>query len=236
MRAARDIKRILARPFRSREERVTGFARYELPLLVGYTGILSAAAFALALASRKTPYFRIDLDITRRLQSIRIGWFDALMRFVAGLGYPFQANILGGILLAFLYRVGLREEATATLIGAIGSVVLAFAMLLFVRRPRPTPDLIRVNHKMWTSSFPSGHTLIFTSVAGFLAFLAFQSRLPAFVRWPLIAMFGSVIVLMGPARIYSGEHWASDVLAGYLAGSAWLGVLVKIYRWRQSRT
>ncbi len=215
--------------------RVKWWARYELPILVGYTLIMTAASVALALEARKRPYFAIDLDISRKLQSIHARWFDRLMVAVCGIGYPMQANVLGGLMLALLYRIGLQVEATTTLIGVIGSCVLAFAMLLFVRRPRPTPDLIRVNHKMPTSSFPSGHTLIFTSVVGFLWFLAYKSRLPMLARLPLLVVFGAVVLLMGPARIYSGEHWASDVLAGYLAGSAWLGVLVKIYRWRQGR-
>ena len=47
-------------------------------------------------------------------------------------------------------------------------MVIAYAMILFANRPRPSPDLVRVKHKMWTTSFPSGHTLIFTSVVGFL--------------------------------------------------------------------
>ncbi len=220
---------------RSRTGNVGWWARFELPILVGYTAIMTAATLALALAARKKPYFAVDLDISRRLQSIRVPGFDALMRFIAGLGYPMQANILGGLLLAFLYRIGLRLEASTTLIGVIGSCILAFALLLMVRRPRPTPDLIRVNHKMWTTSFPSGHTLIFTSIVGFLWFLAYKSRLPAPVRLPLLVVFGAVVLLMGPARVYSGEHWASDVVAGYLMGSAWLGVLVKLYRWRRGK-
>ncbi len=199
------------------------------PLVLGYLITAASGAAALAVSARKVPYYELDLKITRALQAVRIGWFDRLMRFVCGLGYPIQANIIGALVIGYLYRTGYAWEAITTVVGTIGSLLIAAALILFANRPRPTPDLVRVDHKMWTTSFPSGHTLIFTAVGGFLGYLVLKSRLPTLVRIPLLALFGTVVLLMGPARIYSGEHWASDVAAGYLAGSAWLAVLIKLY-------
>jgi len=31
-----------------------------------------------------------------------------------------------------------------------------------------------------------------------------------------------IIILIGPSRVYLGDHWASDVLGGLLLGSSWL--------------
>jgi undecaprenyl-diphosphatase len=211
------------------------YAGYVLPTLIGYLLLAMASSVALAISARQMPYFKVDLTISRAIQGIRFNWFDRLMGMVCGLGYPLQSNILGVLLPGFLYRLGFQWEALTTVIATAGSLVIAFALILFANRPRPSPDLVRVRHKMWTTSFPSGHTLIFTSVVGFLCFLILKAKLPAVVRAPLLLFLGSIIVLMGPARVYSGEHWASDVAAGYLLGSTWLAIIIKIYEWGKPR-
>jgi len=40
--------------------------------------------------------------------------------------------------------------------------------------------------------------------------------------------------MIGPSRIYVGEHWASDVVAAYSLGSVWLALSVLVYRWGQA--
>ena len=43
------------------------------------------------------------------------------------------------------------------------------------------------------------------------------------------------MALMGIARIDAGEHWASDVLGGYLFGIVWLVVTVEVYAWGRKK-
>ncbi len=176
----------------------------------------------------------LDLRITRTIQAYRSPWFDALMRLVSQLGYPPQGNLFGIILLLGLYLLRLRREALATLFAIAGSVSLFYATAFTFRRERPNLRVVRVSTRIDLPGFPSGHVLIFTSVFGFLFYRVWLSKPATPARPLLLALFGSVILLTGPARVYSGEHWASDVAAGYLLGGLWLAMVIKFYRWEEN--
>jgi undecaprenyl-diphosphatase len=49
--------------------------------------------------------------------------------------------------------------------------------------------------------------------------------------WRMALLITSVafVVLIGPSRVYLGDHWASDVLSAYLIGGVLLGFAVSIY-------
>jgi membrane-associated phospholipid phosphatase len=88
------------------------------------------------------------------------------------------------------------------------------------------------------SGFPSGHLATFVAVFGFLAFLAFlayRGLHPSRLRWLPVGLVGVLLLLMSFARIYAGQHWASDVLAGCLLGGLWLAVTIRLYRWGEAR-
>jgi undecaprenyl-diphosphatase len=70
---------------------------------------------------------------------------------------------------------------------------------------------------------------------GFVGFLAFSLLKPSVKRSLLLVLFGGLIVLIGASRIYTGEHWASDVLGAYLLGSLTLVAIVQLYIWGKTR-
>jgi undecaprenyl-diphosphatase len=81
---------------------------------------------------------------------------------------------------------------------------------------RERPALERLGTKQPTSSFPSGHVGAMTALAVVLGRLAEPLPLPTRVaaRAGLIGYLAS----LGWSRLYNGQHYASDVLAGYVNG------------------
>ena len=45
----------------------------------------------------------------------------------------------------------------------------------------------------------------------------------------LLIISAFFVALIGPSRIYLGDHWASDVLGAYLIGGVLLGIALWIY-------
>jgi undecaprenyl-diphosphatase len=199
-----------------------------------YVLVASGAFIALAVAASISPYFRVDLAITKALQSYHGSAFAALMYAVSWIGFSPQSFILGGVTILALLFAGLRWEAVGAAFAACG-IALGSLVKLIVVRPRPSADLINVFADLTTKSFPSGHVVMITTFGGFLAFLAFTLFKPSWHRTALLVAFALLIALMGPSRIYLGQHWFSDVMGAYLFGSLWLALTIMFYRWGKKR-
>jgi len=99
-----------------------------------------------------------------------------------------------------------------------------------VGRPRPSEDLVRVAEQATSFSFPSGHVVTAVTFFGLLLLLA-----PVVVRRPLPRLvlqgFCLFVVLgMGPASVYTGAHWPSDVLGSYVLSILYLALALHCYR------
>jgi membrane-associated phospholipid phosphatase len=188
--------------------------------------VLGLAAFAaLAVAARQTPYLPFDPAVSHAVQSVQATWLDTLARDVSYAGYPPQVDVLVGLVAVGAWLRGQRWVAVGIAVAGAGAGALYFGTELLVDQPRPTPDLVRVAASLPTSAFPSGHETTFTAVLGFLAYCARLSwRRYAGV---LVAM---VLLAIAWARLYQGQHWASEVLAGVLLGGIWLVATIWIYQ------
>ncbi len=196
--------------------------------------IASAAFIALAVAAHFSPYFPIDLVVTRAVQSHQSPALDTIMRLESWIGFIPQADLFVVVTIVGLFLLGLRWEASAAGFAALGCV-LATLIKMAVYRPRPAGDLVHVVSKLDTTSFPSGHVVMATAYCGFLAFLAFTLLKHSWIRTALLILAGGLIALMGPSRIYLGHHWFSDVMGAYVFGSLWLALTIRFYRWGKPR-
>ena len=143
-------------------------------------------------------------------------WFD--IRGVAGV-----SSILAISIVFLVFRK--RPEA---LIYLAMLPVMGFTIVLpkaFVNRPRPEGAL-----EGFTDSFPSGTATVSALLLGFLIYLIGEFVVPRKLRIGLQLALGMAIVLLGLFRMLAGEHWPSDLVGGYMAGSLALVAIIWAYR------
>ena len=172
-----------------------------------------------------------DLAMTLRFQRRGRPWLDRLMTLVSWPGFPPQSHRIPPALIAILWLARLRTEAVFLLL-AWGSATVSTAIKGLVRRPRPIagPDLRVVVAPLGGSSFPSGHVLTFVGTYGFTAYLAATLIRDDILRTAATGSLVGLVALVGPSRIYQGHHWATDVTASYLVGTAYLTGVIAVYR------
>lgn len=192
-----------------------------------------AAIFALVRARRSEA---LDLAVTLKLQRRSHPMLARVMEVVSWPGFPPQSRLIPGVVIALLLALRLRLEALA-MAGAWGTAILSTIVKAIMRRPRPVAgvDVRVIAAPLGGSSFPSGHTITYVGVYGFLAYLAHTLLRPAALRRVLVAGLVSLVALVGPSRIHQGHHWFTDVTASYLLGASYLLALTRWYRGRKAR-
>jgi membrane-associated phospholipid phosphatase len=183
------------------------------------------------------PVLAIDVTITHEFQENQAPWLRFIMLAVSFTGNV-TALSLGLIVLAaaLFWMVDLRLEAVMVVALSATSAILNALIKIIVARPRPTSSLVEIIQNASGNSFPSGHVMSYIAFWGLLfsfAIILFKSN-----RWwrtALLIISGLFVVLVGPSRIYLGDHWASDVLGAYLIGGVLLGIALWIYLALKSR-
>ena len=129
-----------------------------------------------------------------------------------------------------LWKRHLRLEAVMTVGISWTSALVRIVIKGMVDRPRPSPLFVHITKQKRSESFPSGHVTASLDFWGWL--FALGMILSKGTRpWQkgLLGLPALCVVLVGPSRIYLGDHWSTDVLGGYLFGGGWLGVSLWLY-------
>jgi membrane-associated phospholipid phosphatase len=176
----------------------------------------------------------LDVPITRALQSIDNGLFGTLMIAISAPGFAPWSFIFPLLIIAVVALCRRFVEAgflaLATLVSGADSIVKDL-----VHRARPSGTLVHVVQNLPSYSFPSGHVTEYTLVFGFTFYLAFTLLKHGIIRTLILVLCGAMVVLVGPSRVWMGQHWASDALGGYTLGFGLLLIIIWAYRGWQER-
>lgn len=194
-----------------------------LELCVGLGVVLGSLFLFLKLADSvlKKEVIFFDTTITQFIISFRAPVFTDVMIFISFLGgtYFLILAIITTILLLWKRH---KKDAVMFLVIFLSGVELNALLKEIFQRPRPLEPLI---HQL-EYSFPSGHAM---------NSFVFYGALTYFVFWHMknkkLGLFfsigaGLLVLAIGVSRVYLGVHFPSDVLAGFLVGLCWMGVVI----------
>jgi undecaprenyl-diphosphatase len=168
-----------------------------------------------------------------RSDPIGAEWVEELARDVTALGGTGVLAFLSIAVAGFLL-LGRRARTVLLLMAAVGGGLIV-STLLKHGFSRPRPDLVPHGSYVYTSSFPSGHSMMAAITYLTLAVLLMRTQSRRSVKMYLLLLATMLTVCVGASRVYLGVHWPTDVLAGWTLGAAWAIGCWLVALWLQRR-
>jgi undecaprenyl-diphosphatase len=183
--------------------------------------VLLAGAIGLSVLAGLHSRLPGDVDISEWVQGSLFPGMG-VSRLVRAVGSTEVVLATGGVVAVVLWLMGWRRQAVLLALGLLVLPFLQHGLKQLVDRPRPTPDLVELRAGFSSPSFPSGHVMSAALLYGLLLYLSLRIALPSILRLALMGWCAFMLVVSGPANVYLGVHWPSDVVGGY----AWAAVLL----------
>ncbi|VUD41335.1 Putative undecaprenyl-diphosphatase YbjG [Thalassocella blandensis] len=159
------------------------------------------------------------------------GWFEEMGRDVTAMGGNVVLTILTLAVCGFMVLDGKRRLAIVLIVATLGA--LGVSTMLKSSFDRDRPDLVPHDARVYTASFPSGHSMLaastYLTLGALLARAQKRRRIKAYIL--IISLFLTLII--GLSRIYLGVHWPTDVLGGWAVGAGWALGCWLLARWLQ---
>jgi undecaprenyl-diphosphatase len=205
-------------------------------LLVGSAGVAAlSAGFAAVLEDvlEGDGIAGIDQPAAGWLATHRDLWLTTTLRVVTAAGGPVPLTALAVLTCAaVVWRCRSWPPVVLALVGFSGVALVIVTGKALVIRNRPQLSFAVIAEDGHGHSFPSGHATGIAAIALLSAWML--------TRWLITSWTGQVIVwtmaigstaLIGFSRVYLGVHYVNDVLAGWLLGITWAGVVMLVGSW-----
>ena len=208
-------------------------------LAVGFSIILAGAAVFARLATQldaEQTLVRADQALTDALDTSVAPLTQHVFAALTHLADTATLTVLCiGMAIALVAR-GRRGLALGWVVALAGNGLLNQTLKQIVGRARPLEPHNLVHAA--GLSFPSGHSSGAVVAYGMLGYLALR-LLPQ--RWQLPTLLAAVTLAftIGASRLFLRVHFASDVIAGFASGTAWLALCItgiEFVRWWRSRS
>jgi undecaprenyl-diphosphatase len=186
----------------------------------GAATLLLAAASSIADRIADAGLGPTGADATVRAFALdhRTAPITVLSDVLDGVGGTVAMGVLAVVAAGLFLRRGHRFEAGLVLAAAAVGAALVAGLKLVYARPRPPVSGWLITESGF--SLPSGHALGATVVVGVVVVVSWSVMRRGRARVAVLALGAGFVVATGASRVYLGVHWATDVLAGWMIGSA----------------
>jgi len=198
---------------------------YVVVLALFLTGFLYLAA----LADTHT-VLTFDVAVTRAIQGVRLPLYQWVLVHESDLGFYPLSPLTFVVVFALLFALGQRLDAVLAVLSALLAGLLGGGVKLLIARARPSSTFVHVTAHLTGYGFPSGHVIHYTTLFGFACYAIFVGQKRGPWRDVLLALLALLVLLVGPSRVYLGEHWPTDALGAYLLGGLWLAGTIEVQR------
>lgn len=189
-------------------------------------------------------YFLIFIEIVDELQEgelfdfdnvitnyIQVPFDDQMTEFVTQLTFLGSVTWIVAVISVtslFLVLLNRRPYAVYLILTSSCGGVINWGLKYIFQRERPDiAPLLSVSGY----SFPSGHSMGSVILYGSLAIICMRLIQNKWITGLIWFMAFLVSFMIGLSRIYLGVHFPSDVVAGFVAGAAWLSISALVLRY-----
>ena len=202
-------------------------------LLVGLVIVLAFAAAGAEIyeaVAENDGISQLDRPALDLAIALRTATSTKLVTGFTHLGGAVGMTVIAATLtLAMTWRWRSRTPLVLMLIATAGSLLMTSVGKAVVGRPRP-PLAEAVPPYEYAFSFPSGHTLNSTVIAGVVAYLLLRRLRSTRARVITVVLAVLWAVAMALSRVFLGHHWLTDVVFAWLLGIAWLALIITAHR------
>jgi membrane-associated phospholipid phosphatase len=169
-----------------------------------------------------------DAPVAQAIQSINAPVISWILLHMSDLGWaPLDIAcvvVIAGVLATLRLRLEAALIVVSTLLaGGIGTLTKDV-----VQRARPTANFVHLAGHLADFSFPSGHVIFATVLFGTTFGVVWIVWSSSILRNIVLILLAALVLLMGPSRIYMGQHWPTDVLGAYCLGGLWVAGTLEV--------
>lgn len=167
---------------------------------------------------------RFDEAVLTWIAGHRTDLLDRVALEITALGNTATLVVLVLTVSTFLWLTRHRLSVLLLFIALAGGGALNVLLKDIFARPRPT--VVEWGTHVSSPSFPSGHAMSAMIAYASVAYLGGRLEPTWRMRVATWTFAAIIIVGIGASRMYLGVHYPSDVIAGFIAGLAWLAFVV----------